>query len=233
MEQPADSRIATDILDTLAWDARLAHEGIRVSVSDGVVRLTGTVPTYDDRYLAAEDAWRVKGVREVVNELRVEPGVVRSDEEIARDVYRALTRDPISVEGLAVRVAGGVVHLDGVAPNLRAKLAALEAIARIAGVVDVVDDLSVSPTLRRPDAAIARDVEEALRRDARLSDARAVRVAVHDGIVVLDGAVASPTEREAALQIARFTGGVRDVVDRLRLAPAPAPATPPPRMERS
>jgi hyperosmotically inducible protein len=46
-----------------------------------------------------------------------------------------------------------------------------------------------------------------------------------DRVVTLSGTVETPAEKEQALLIARQTEGVREVVDRITIGPAPTPTT--------
>jgi hyperosmotically inducible protein len=52
-----------------------------------------------------------------------------------------------------------------------------------------------------------------------------IDVDTKDRVVTLSGAVDSPAARERAIEIARGTGGVRDVVDRLTVSPGATPTT--------
>ena len=52
-----------------------------------------------------------------------------------------------------------------------------------------------------------------------------IDVDTKDRVVTLNGAVDTPAARERAVQLARNTDGVRDVVDRLTVAPGATPTT--------
>jgi osmotically-inducible protein OsmY len=68
---PGDDLIAERVRHALRRDAMTADLAITVAVSDGVVYLTGTVPTLDDAVSAEEVAGRARGVIEVVEALEV------------------------------------------------------------------------------------------------------------------------------------------------------------------
>lgn len=55
----------------IVWDARLWELDVKVLVENGVVTLTGTVPTYLQRAVAQSAARHVKGVRGVANRINV------------------------------------------------------------------------------------------------------------------------------------------------------------------
>ncbi len=219
-EQRNDLDIVRDVSETLAWDTRIDDSRITVEAENGRVTLSGTVTLFSEKTAASDDAWRIKGVREVQNELVVVPAEWRSDQEIADDIMASLQRDSrVDERNITVDVAGGVVRLSGTVRNLAEKRAAEEAAWYTTGVIDVVDDLTVTPTETRPDSEIEADVIAALLRDARIGEPDRINVSVVDGVVFLRGAVDSASERDAAEEDARFTAGVAAVANELALVP--------------
>ena len=91
-----------------------------VSVNDGAVLFTGKVKTPEDKIQATRLAWEIKGVREVVNELKVAD--TSSIKDIAKDLAASATlrgkmiadRD-ISSLNCSIDVVNGIVYLSGVA----------------------------------------------------------------------------------------------------------------------
>ncbi|MFW5757636.1 MAG: BON domain-containing protein, partial [Bacteroidota bacterium] len=71
MSPQTDEFIKQDIIDHLVWDDSIDANDIHVSVNDGVVELTGTVPGYTTKLAAEEDARQVKGVIDVDNSLEI------------------------------------------------------------------------------------------------------------------------------------------------------------------
>lgn len=67
---PEDAAISTRVHRELER-AGFVQEDVRVRVEEGVVTLSGHVPTPSDREKAASAAHRAEGVKEVVNELAV------------------------------------------------------------------------------------------------------------------------------------------------------------------
>lgn len=68
---PRDEEIETEIKDALVWDGRLQASTIRVGVCNGVVTLSGYVRTDREKVIAAQIAEGVRGVTEIVNDLKV------------------------------------------------------------------------------------------------------------------------------------------------------------------
>jgi osmotically-inducible protein OsmY len=202
----------------LRWDSRIDAADIGVAVHDRIVTLTGTVKTFAERKSAQDAAFRVYGVRDVANDIQVKvPGhLVRTDADIAQAVRAALEWDVrIPSDRIKSSVSEGVVTLLGTTDHWSQVAAAEAAVGNLAGVQDVVSELLVSgPEL--DSGAVQRDIEEALERRADRA-ARRIEVVVQDGIVTLTGRVHSPAEREAVLGAARFTHGVHEVEDHLRV----------------
>lgn len=68
-----DSQVAADIQNKINSDANLPNKQIAVGSNNGVVTLTGTVSSENERLAAANDASQVDGVKTVVNNLVVAP----------------------------------------------------------------------------------------------------------------------------------------------------------------
>ena len=66
-----DSEIQRDVENELEWDPDIDETNIAVKVNDGVVALTGFVPSYSDKYAAERIAKRILGVKAVANDLEV------------------------------------------------------------------------------------------------------------------------------------------------------------------
>lgn len=216
----SDEEILRDISDTLAWDVRVDDSNITIDVTDGVATLSGTVRTFSEKTVAVEDAWKIKGVRSVVDRITVSPEALRLDADIATDVVNALRSDSrLDARGVAVRVAGGVVELSGAVATLAEKEAAEEDAWFTAGVIDVANYIEVSPLKVRSDAEIEDDIRTAIARDARIGDPTRIGVSSRAGRVILHGQVETLEEKRAAEEDARFTAGVIDVRSEIKIGP--------------
>jgi osmotically-inducible protein OsmY len=145
----------------------------------------------------------------------------KSDLEIQQDVKRELRWDTrIGTTKVAVDVDKGVVTLTGTVENFAKKHAATEAAHRVAGVLDVANDVQVhlpgSPGWT--DTEIARAVRSALEWDVFVPDQH-IRSSVSDGWVTLEGEVEFLREREDAGRVVRRLGGVRGVWNQLTVKP--------------
>jgi hyperosmotically inducible protein len=69
----SDDELYDKVRIQLANDREIGGAKIDVKVTQGVVELTGRVRTDKQKSRAAQVAKKVRGVREVVNNLRIEP----------------------------------------------------------------------------------------------------------------------------------------------------------------
>lgn len=142
--------------------------------------------------------------------------ITRTDAEIAADVRDALEWDVlVPSDTILSSVANGVVTLDGTVDVWSQYDDAARAVGNVAGVRDVVNRLVVAPA-DTPPQNVRRAIDEALERHATHA-AKHIRIAVHNGTVVLYGAVPSWAERTAVEITVRGTPGVLHVDNQLRV----------------
>lgn len=208
-------------LNALELNPSVDDASVDVEVEGGIVTLSGTVDSYWRKLLAEDLVAEVRGVRSVVNELAVVADEDVSDAVIAREIMEAVSRtSEASVEDLNVTVDDGVVTLTGVVRSFDAYESVLEAARFTAGVREVRDYLTVETAVveePRMDRQIRQSVISQLEWDPTV-EAEDISVAVEDGEVTLTGAVASRSEKIAALEAARQVEGVRWVEDDLEIA---------------
>src|SRR6202162_6073682 len=111
----SDNSLRDDVLLELKWDPKISSASdIAVAVKDGVVTLSGFVPSYWEKDAAEKAVKRVYGVRGVANNIEVKLSSTRTDPEIARDAVRELeSHISIPSEKIKVTVRNGWVTLDG------------------------------------------------------------------------------------------------------------------------
>jgi osmotically-inducible protein OsmY len=215
----SDSEIERDVKEEFQWNPDLDATDISVSVSKGVVTLTGFVKSYFDRLEAETAAKRVAGVVGVANDIEVRiPNIdERPDPEIARDAISALkTQLPLSSEHIKVVVKNGVVTLEGQVEWQYQKQTAEKALRRIRGVKKVINVIQLK--LKVKPAQVKTRIVDALTRSAEV-DANRIQVETNGGEVILKGTVRSWIEREEAERVAWSAPGVTKVEDRIVVAP--------------
>lgn len=146
---------------------------------------------------------------------------IKTDKEIQKDVMKELDWDPLvdAVE-IGVQVSDGLVTLTGKVGNYAKKLAAKRAAHRVAGVLDVVNNLTVELPLphQKTDQEIARAVRNALEWDVVVPDTR-IHSTVTNGHVTLEGEVESWADTVAAECAVEHLAGVRGVDNRIEIKP--------------
>lgn len=145
---------------------------------------------------------------------------LKSDAQIQQDVLRELKWDSrVSETDIGVIVNNGLVALTGAVNSYAKKLAAQEAAHRVAGVLDVANDIEVrlAESEDRTDTEIAKAVRRALEWDVWVPD-RQIQSTVSNGWVTLDGKVSLMRERNDAERAVRNLVGVRGVTNRVEVA---------------
>lgn len=83
-ETISDTWITTKVYASLDNNEEVESTGIKVSTSDGVVTLEGSVASETERLRAPEITANVAGVREIDNRLRVDPRLTQQDPDTTR-----------------------------------------------------------------------------------------------------------------------------------------------------
>lgn len=147
----------------------------------------------------------------------------KTDAEIQKDVLAELEWDTrIRETDVGVAVDRGIVTLSGKVDSQAKRMAAQEAAHRVAGVLDVANDLEVQLPGDGPrsDTDIARAVRDSLEWDVLVPDAR-IRSTVCNGEVTLEGDVDLDKQRADAERAIRTLLGVTRVINRLQVVAEP------------
>ncbi|AGG88573.1 MULTISPECIES: BON domain-containing protein [Rhodanobacter] len=215
----SDKQLRQDVIDELDFEPSIDAADIGVTCENGVITLSGHVPSYTQKVAAERAAWRVKGVKAIAQEIQVRFAAAKktNDDEIAQRALNILAwSSPSPHDAVHVKVQDGWVTLTGEVRWNYQREAAEASVRRLSGVLGVTNAIALTP------AAIPADVEErirnALRRQAEIEAAR-IRVVVDDGgTVSIEGDVDNWEERRAVERAAWSTPGVRMVEDHLRIS---------------
>lgn len=215
----SDAQILKDLLDHLSWDGRVEAAGVDVRIENGRVLLLGSVPSFTARRAAEMDALRIPGVKSVDNRLQVDPdpGPPTGD-AVARRIRMILdwSLEVDDAGEIDVRIAEGRVTLTGSVDALWKKERIGELASIPAGVLRVYNNITVLPSERVADEAIAGRILRAIARTAGGAAGR-VSVTVRNGKVVLSGQVPSWAAGQLVLEAALYTGGVVEVENGLQV----------------
>jgi osmotically-inducible protein OsmY len=213
-----DEIITKDVVDSLYWDSRVDASEVSVTVEDGIVTLSGTVPSYSARAAASECAWLVTGVRNVENQLKADLRTeVPSDSEIQASIEQTFTwNNDLYPFNLNVDVVEGWAILQGTVDTFWKKVRAEDMAFGMRGVIGVTNKLAVVPTQTIADESLAETIVNALDQNVNVN-VDDVHVRVENGKVALTGAVPNWSAKQAAYDTARYTLGVKEVRDQVSL----------------
>jgi osmotically-inducible protein OsmY len=218
----------------LRLDSDADARDISVLAEDGVVTLTGRVPSAQQHSNALEAVRGVRGVARVRDLIDLQKPIVRTDRAIWTDIRRGLDEDlllqPAVIQAV---VRDGVVTLTGFVATPAQRTEAIDQ-AWVSGVWRVKDrlgwaswaaDEGLKDTISLPgDATLRSSVLAALRQDPRTREDW-IDVSVLAGVVTLNGETGTLASKQAAAQDANNTPGVADVSSLLRIRRVPPDAT--------
>jgi osmotically-inducible protein OsmY len=214
-----DLALKKEVEAELEWEPSVDAAAIGVAVQDGIVILTGCVPSYEQKMAAQQAAARVAGVKAVVNDLEVglPPADQRTDEELARAVTLALLSH-VSVPPHRVKavVSHGWVTLEGTVEWHYQREAAEQAVRPVRGIKGVINRIVVRPTTS---TTVSKErIEAALKRSAEV-EAQRITVETQGDTVTLRGQVRSLSEAQAAERAAWAAPGVAKVENAMTVNP--------------
>ena len=214
----SDLELMKNVAEELKFEPSVDEKGIGVAVTNGVVTLTGTVPSFADKFAAERAVERVGGVRALADDLEVKltSAASRSDTDIAVAVVNALKWDmEVPDDQITVKVVNGWVTLEGHAAWHFQKAAAERAVRFLAGVKGITNLIAIKPTVSPAD--VMTRIEDAIKRSAEL-DAKRVKVEADGSKVTLRGTVRSWAERKEAERAAWAASGVTQVDDKITVS---------------
>jgi len=215
----SDMQLHKDVLAELTWDPRVAHKEIAIAAKDGVVTLTGSVPSFAEKWAAERAVEKVAGVKVVANELTVSVPTpyFHSDTEIAHKVVDVFAWDiQVPDDKIKTVVTNGWVTLEGEVEWKFQRDAAAKAVRNLAGVRGVTNNITMMPKSASP-LDVSRSIKDALERRADVT-AEHITVQTRGSVVTLKGNVPTFADRRAIEGAAWSAPGVTDVHDELAVA---------------
>ena len=213
-----DTEIRKNVENALTWEPSVMSTHIGIAVDDGVVTLSGHVPSWDEKWKAERAAKRIFGVKALANEIAVDlPGShKRSDTELAKAAVHALEwRTSVPEQQIKVTVKDGCVTLEGEVELYYQSRDAAQAIRFLTGVRRVTNNITVRTAADPKD--VSRNIRNAFERSARL-DAGRISVEIHGHKVTLRGTVPSWAEKDEAAEAAWAAAGVNDVDNQINVS---------------
>ena len=220
VKRPSDEQITSAVKTQLQGNDEIQNlSQADIATRDGIVTFDGDTDNLLAKQLATQLAENVKGVRSVVNNLKIT--TTRPDSDIKTDVDEALSTDPATEDmKLNTSVDNGLVTIKGVSDSWQASKLVEHIVKGVKGVQEVQNNLIVHFNADRLTRDIKSEVQHMLRWDARLDDAQINVNVTDDKVVKLSGKVGSAYQKDLAMQVAHVRG-VKDVqADELEVEPS-------------
>lgn len=202
---------------------RKEFQGVKYTVEDGVVTLTGNVELFAHKQKADERAHDVDHVQGVSNRIQV-AGQTVTDAQLQEKLADKLRYDRISqgivFNSLSIGVKNGVVEVHGTVIDEPSRASALAIVANMPGVKGVRDEIEVAPVSGHDDELrirLAREIYGALPMYANDPQAP-IRIVVNRGHVTLEGVVNSTVDKQTAYMRASSVPGAFSVTNNLIVA---------------
>lgn len=155
-----DARILREVQAQLQSEPSVRDDEIGVAVKDGVVTLSGYVPSFADKYTALYLAEFVKGVKAVADEVRVKlpSSLSLTDTELAHAAVRVLSWNvQVPDDRVKVTVRDAWITLEGEVEWRYQRDAAERSVRSLKGVRGITNLVCVKPTQTKITAAVAAD----------------------------------------------------------------------------
>jgi osmotically-inducible protein OsmY len=143
---------------------------------------------------------------------------IKTDSQLKTNVMRELAWDShVDEAAIGVSAHHGVVTLSGVVDGWAEKHAAEQAAHRVAGVLDVANEIEIKPSwsATRSDAELAEAVRGALTWNRFVPDQQIRSTVADHGTVTLSGTVGTLAQRDEAGCVVRDLAGVRYVANEI------------------
>jgi len=208
------------VVDELDWEPSIDSGEIGVAVKDGVVTLSGHVPSYAQKRTAERTAIRLAGVKGVANEIevRLPSEHARSDSELAQAAIDAIDRNiQIPADTVKVKVDDGWITLEGVVNWDYQRKRAERAVRYLKGVKGVTNLLRVKE--RATPGDLRQRIKQALERRIDEESER-ISVSVEGDTVTLTGTVPSWADHDDIEDAVWAAPGVTKVENNLKVSRA-------------
>jgi len=228
-ESAQDAAATSRVRTALLLSKQVSPFDIKVETHQGEVTLQGQVSSEEVKAMAGAIAQDTSGVKQVRNNLGVNPSAERNPEterlgervadlEIKTLVSDALSKNAeVGEKRIETEVKNRMVTLSGSVETTSQKYAVEQIAWQIPGVQGVKNNLNTTNAQATPESAdekLAHRVEFELYSTKAIS-LKTVQIHADNGTVTLTGTVTSRAEKLLAERIAQSVAGVRKVMNNL------------------
>jgi osmotically-inducible protein OsmY len=217
-----DNKIQAEVANALK---KSDFRGIHTAVSSGVVDLEGTVKDFETKEDADKRVHRIKDVAAVRNQLQIAGAGEVPDQKLQQEIAQKLQYDRVgygnAFNAIGVSVRDGVATLGGHALGPVAADSAVSLVSRTPGITDVINNIEIDP-VSPMDNGLRLQLYRAIYGYPALNKyavdpSQPIRIVVENGHVVLEGAVVSQADKDAAGIRAQGVPGVFSVTNHLQV----------------
>ena len=224
-----DNRIEDSAKKSYVFQKYLKGDDIKVQSRDGVVTLSGTVLEESHKSLARDTVAELPGVKKVDNqlELKGEGSAENSDIWLGMKVKTTLLfHRNVNAIATEVSVKDAVVTLRGDAASEAQKELTTEYAKDVAGVKDVVNEMTVSGASTKKSESVGEMIDDAsITAQVKLTllyhrstSAIGTKVKTKNGVVTVSGKANNGAEKDLVTKVASDVNGVRSVKNRMTVA---------------
>ncbi|MDO8885903.1 BON domain-containing protein [Candidatus Oleimmundimicrobium sp.] len=214
----SDEEINREISKILTKDSYLKNKVGVERVAKGAVYLGGEVPSLDYKNRAENLVSSVRGVKEVVNQIKFEGTEDLPDVELTNRVEMALHEDKrVHAKYIGALAKKGKVVLRGWVETRGEKDHIEKVVRTIPGIKRVVNKIQVAELPVGTDEILERQILIVLEKSKKLNLVD-VRVSVVNKVVYLEGKVDTPEQRDKAGKIVFSISGVKAIHNNLIVA---------------
>ena len=235
-KRKADAALISKVKSAISQTKRLHGYSIGVECRDGLVILTGEVPTEIDKELAAALAQETGGVKEVTNQIRIAPEATpqpgeAANQDLAINVddlelqanlrERVIAVPELKAQRIEIKVQNRVVTLTGNVASEAQKLRADQLIRNYPKVTSVTNQLRIAgtatsqtttPAGKEQDRLLAQLITASLNTNRRdFLNLDAIKIAAQNGEITLSGTASSRAERALAERLTKAVAGVKSI----------------------
>jgi osmotically-inducible protein OsmY len=208
-----NNMLKTNVESKILWELGVNADGVIVEADEGIVTLSGTVPSFYEKIRIENVVKKLWGVKGVANEIFVDIDIhlKRNDKELTEAAVSAIEWDiSLPKDVVKISVSRGVITLTGEVDFDFQKTRAYDDVHSLYGVVNVVNAITLKSPITVDSKTIEKEIEREFQRSAVLH-AHKIKVRTEGKKVYLSGAINSWFEYNEAQQAALTVPGVLEV----------------------
>ncbi len=210
-----DNKIIQSINDIMSENYPIILDNINIKINNGIVCISGLVNTLRDREKILDIIKSVKCVRGVIDYTILTP-VLRRDKDIKDDIVVSFLDNPsVYAPRVEIKVLDAVVTLSGLVASPWEKQEAENVSQGTAGVMIVKNDLLINSFIIISNIELMDAIKTMINSDEYLLN-NIIRVKIHQGRVILQGAVDTALEKMRVSTMVS-TLGVKDIENQLSI----------------